>query len=72
MAAQAALIGRTDSKSNPPKEKSRATRSIRLDDDDVSETMADAPAALPGGELRVRPQCLVLEKLHGTRVVFFE
>ena len=56
VAAQAALNGRADSKSNPPKEKSRATRSIRLNDDDDSETMADAPAALPGGELRVRPR----------------
>ena len=54
VAAQAALTARADS--NLPKEKSRAARSIQLDDDDDSETMVDAPAALPGGELRVRPR----------------
>ena len=51
VAAQLALDGNQDT--NPTRQKSKATRAISLDEVD-SELMADAPAALPGGELRVR------------------
>ena len=51
VAAQHALI--SGAGTNPPQEKSKATRTIRLGDDDP-EIEVDAPAALPGGELRVR------------------
>ena len=46
-----ALNGKQDT--NPTKQKSKATRAISLDEVD-SKFMADAPAALPEGELRVR------------------
>ena len=51
VAAQEALMGRQGT--NLPKQKSKATRTIDLDNT-WDNIMADAPTALPGGELRVR------------------
>ena len=51
VAAQEALMGKQGT--NLPKQKSKATRTIDLDNT-WDNIMADAPTALPGGELRVR------------------
>ena len=53
VAAQVALQGKEDT--NPPKLRSKATKALETTLDNWEDIMADAPTALPGGELRVRP-----------------